>query len=151
MNSNLKITSLLQNNASITSSSQGTFASNICDAVFSAMDSGTMDKTKTIDDSAIYTGSGDDTIIINACSPLLFCYGAKHGDQSLKDRALSLLQQLPAERNRITRLWSSEGRAPKNAADSQALIQRHNDYCVPRRCLDCQLGFRFVKNNTTTL
>ncbi len=92
-----------------------------------------------------------DTIIINACVPLLFCYGAKHGDQRLKDRALTLLQQLPSERNRITRLWTSEGRVPKNAAESQALIQRHNEYCVPRRCLDCQLGFRLVKNNSSEM
>lgn len=86
-----------------------------------------------------------DSIIINAWIPLLFEYGKAHGDEACKERAFALLMQMPAENNSITKLWTSEGIAPKNAAESQAVIQRYTEYCSAKRCLDCQLAFRLLK------
>ncbi len=86
-----------------------------------------------------------DTIIINAWIPLLFEYGALHDDERCKEQAFNLLQQLPSEKNRITKLWSDAGVEPKNAAESQAVIQRYNEYCSQKKCLDCQLAFRLIK------
>ncbi len=84
-------------------------------------------------------------VLINAWAPLLFEYGVAHGDDVYKDRAFSLLQQLPPEKNRITKLWSAEGIVPKNAAESQSIIQRYTEYCSCKKCLDCQLAFRLLK------
>jgi len=88
-----------------------------------------------------------DIILINAWIPLLFHYGVAHGNQKYKDQAFTLLHQLPSEANRIVRLWKSSGISSNDAADSQALIQRYNEYCSRKRCLDCQLAFRLIKNN----
>lgn len=87
-----------------------------------------------------------DTILINAWVPLLFRYGVTHGDQTCKDKAFSLLQKLPSESNRIVKLWESEGIKPHNAAESQSLIQRYNEYCSRKRCLECQLAYRLIKS-----
>ena len=95
---------------------------------------------KTLGDNLIYT------ILINAWIPLLFEYGVMHDDQKRKEQAFNLLEQLPAESNRIVRMWQREGIEPRNAAESQALLQRHNEYCSKKRCLDCQLAFRLIKN-----
>lgn len=86
-----------------------------------------------------------DAIIINAWVPLLFEYGAAHDDEKRKEQALMILQQLPAENNRIVRLWTSASKMPRNAADTQAFIQRYTEYCSRRRCLDCQIAFRLIK------
>ncbi len=86
-----------------------------------------------------------DTIIINAWIPLLFEYGVLHGEERCKEQAFALLQQLPPEKNHITRLWTEAGIVPKNAAESQAVIQRYNEYCCQKKCLDCQLAFRLIK------
>lgn len=86
-----------------------------------------------------------DTILINAWIPLLFEYGVQHGDENCKERAFALLQQLPPEKNRITRFWADEGIVAKNAAESQSIIQRYTEYCSCRKCLDCQLAFRLIK------
>lgn len=86
-----------------------------------------------------------DSIIINAWIPLLFEYGVLHDDDHYKDQAFNLLQQLPPESNRITKLWEDEGIVPKNAAESQAVIQRYTEYCSQNKCLDCQLAFRLIK------
>jgi hypothetical protein len=85
------------------------------------------------------------TIIINAWIPLLYEYGVAHGTEMYKERAFNLLQQLPPEDNRITRLWESAGIKIGNAAESQSVIQRYTEYCSRKKCLDCQLAFRIMK------
>lgn len=85
------------------------------------------------------------TIIINAWIPLLYEYGVAHGAEMYKERAFNLLQQLPPEDNRITRLWESAGIKIGNAAESQSVIQRYTEYCSRKKCLDCQLAFRIMK------
>ena len=85
------------------------------------------------------------TIIINAWISLLYEYGVAHGAEMYKERAFNLLQQLPPEDNRITRLWESAGIKIGNAAESQSVIQRYTEYCSRKKCLDCQLAFRIMK------
>lgn len=86
-----------------------------------------------------------DVIIINAWIPLLFEYGSSHANQDLMDRAVALLQQIEAEDNKIVRYWKPLGFVPDSASQSQALIQLYNDYCKPRKCLSCPLGYRYMK------
>lgn len=87
-----------------------------------------------------------DVLIINAWVPLLFVYGATHGQQQYKEQAISLLSQLAAENNTTVRRWQSVGVTPANAAESQALLQLYNNYCTQRRCLECRIGFHILKH-----
>jgi len=84
-------------------------------------------------------------LIINAWVPLLFVYGEVRGQQQYKDQAVSLLEQLPPEDNTILRRFHAAGIAPANAAQSQALIQLRNNYCVNRQCLNCRIGHSIIK------
>lgn len=86
-----------------------------------------------------------DLLIINAWVPLLFVYGETMGNQQYKEQAVSLLEQLGAESNSIIRQWQAAGVTPRNAAQSQALIQLKNAYCTSRRCLDCRIGHHVIK------
>ena len=85
-------------------------------------------------------------LIVNAWVPLLFTYGEVRGMQVYKEQALEILQQLPPENNNIIRQWESNGISPENAAQSQALLQLHNEYCQRHRCLECSLGYYVIKN-----
>ncbi len=85
-------------------------------------------------------------LVINAWVPLLFVYGTVHGHQQYKDLAVDLLQQLQAEKNNVVRQWRAAGIEADNAARSQALLQLKNNYCLSRRCLDCQIGYNIIKN-----
>ncbi len=92
-------------------------------------------------------GMGDnftDLLVINAWVPLLFEYGNQHAQQHYKDLAVDLLQQLHPERNRILRLWHQAGINPVNAAQSQALLQLHQNYCLSHNCLNCQIGYKII-------
>lgn len=99
--------------------------------------------------SSKHAGKGfAERLIINAWAPLLMQYGIQHGQEKYKDLALNLLLQIDAESNYITREWKSAGIQAHNAAESQALIEIHNEYCTPRKCLECQFGYQMlVRNN----
>ena len=84
-------------------------------------------------------------IAINSVAPLLFAYGRYKSDQELCDRAFRLWEQLAAEDNRIIRDWQMAGVTCENAADSQALIQLHRNYCQPHKCLLCQFGYEYIR------
>ena len=84
-------------------------------------------------------------LIINTVVPMLFAYGRYRGDEELCDRAFLFLEQMKAENNHITRMWSQCGISVKTAADSQALIQLKNNYCNRRDCLRCRIGYDYLK------
>ena len=84
-------------------------------------------------------------LIINTVVPLLFAYGRHIGDESICQRAMSLLEELPAENNYILRQWQACGLHVLTAADSQALIQLKRQYCDRTDCLRCRFGYEFLK------
>lgn len=81
-----------------------------------------------------------DHLIINALVPGLFAMGRVTGRTGWEERALSLLEQLPAEKNSLVSAWAELGLVADNAARGQALIELKNNYCDPRRCLSCGIG-----------
>lgn len=86
---------------------------------------------------------GDGTanvLMINAVIPLLFCYGRFHKDQSLCEKALRLLEDLPAEDNTVIRHFAARGMKTGNAMQSQGLLHSYSMYCKRKRCLECQIG-----------
>jgi hypothetical protein len=89
--------------------------------------------------------SSIENVAINTLIPLLVAYGKSRDEHSYVERAEALLQQVSAEENRITRIWSDAGWEVKNAFDSQALIQLFNSYCTPRQCLNCSIGAALLK------
>lgn len=86
-----------------------------------------------------------DGLIINAIVPYLFAMGRVRGDQRLADRALHLLEQLPAERNVIVDGWARLGLHAHSAARSQALVELKDTYCAQRKCLFCTIGTELLK------
>jgi len=89
--------------------------------------------------------SSRDNIIINTVVPLLVAYGQSRDDWSLVERAVTILQAIPTEKNRITRVWQDLGYESKTAFDSQGLIELYNNYCQRRECLNCTIGSALLK------
>lgn len=86
-----------------------------------------------------------DNIIINTIVPVLFAYGNYHNEQPYKDKALQFLEETAAEKNVITKGFEKLGLENRVAYDSQALIELKNNYCHPKRCLDCVVGNAILK------
>ncbi len=79
-------------------------------------------------------------LIINAVTPLLFCYGKLHKDESVCDTAMQFLEETEAEDNAIIRHFASCGIKAENAMQTQALLHLYNMYCKRKRCLECRIG-----------
>lgn len=86
-------------------------------------------------------------LIINTVVPLLFAYGRHISDETICQRAVRLLEELPAENNYILRQWQDCGLRVASAADSQALIQLKRQYCDRTDCLRCRFGYEFLKRS----
>jgi transposase len=52
---------------------------------------------------------------------------------------------LEPEQNAITRQWKAHNVSNKNALESQALIHLKNNYCSKRKCLDCAVGVKLLR------
>jgi hypothetical protein len=87
-----------------------------------------------------------DNILINTVVPILFAYGHYHNENIFKDKALQWLEQIKAEKNTITKGFTSLQVENKTAFDSQALIQLKNEYCNKKCCLDCSIGNKLVRS-----
>jgi Protein of unknown function (DUF2851) len=92
-------------------------------------------------------GQMTDNIIINTIVPMLFAYGHYHKEPACMNKALGWLEDLSAEKNRITNGFAALGVANVNAFDSQALIQLKNEYCSKKRCLDCSIGNQLMRSD----
>ncbi|SMG39257.1 Protein of unknown function [Marivirga sericea] len=85
------------------------------------------------------------TLIINCIPPLLALYAKSIGEDKYMDKAITLLNDIKAEKNYITKKFTVLGKETKSAFDSQAMIQLHNEYCQPKKCLDCSIGLSIFK------
>ncbi|MDF3076278.1 MAG: hypothetical protein K0S09_167 [Sphingobacteriaceae bacterium] len=90
---------------------------------------------------------GDDSInniLLNTVAVFLFSYGRYMGKESYVNRALTLLESLPAETNHIIKRFSSIGLKPEQADSSQALLQLKKMYCDTKKCLTCGIGVKLI-------
>lgn len=86
-----------------------------------------------------------DHIIINSVVPLMVHYGKQTDDPLLVNAALRVLEEMPTEKNNVLEDWSELGWRVGNAFDSQGLIELHHSFCLPRQCLNCNIGASILK------
>ncbi|HEY1038051.1 MAG TPA: DUF2851 family protein [Bacteroidia bacterium] len=79
-------------------------------------------------------------ILINTVAPLLFTYGRIKQDEKYTEKAIDLLNDLEPENNKITREYSQAGLIPKNAAESQGMLNLNKNYSLKSGCLKCSIG-----------
>lgn len=84
-------------------------------------------------------------ILINSAMPLLVAYANYKSETSYTERAVTWLEALPAENNKITRLWEDIGQPIQNAFDSQASLGLYHHFCTGRRCLSCPVGVALLR------
>lgn len=88
-----------------------------------------------------------DLIVLNAFIPVIFHYGSFRKRQDLKDKVISILEDLPPEKNDLLFKWEKNGVKAGNAFESQALIHLSTRYCNKKRCLECMIGNRIIKSD----
>lgn len=84
-------------------------------------------------------------LAINLLVPLWYEYGKFSQQSEWKEKCFDFLQTLPAEENHITRKYPWVDAYKQSAFESQALIGLYQDYCKPKRCLQCKIGQSLLK------
>lgn len=87
-----------------------------------------------------------DKIMINVIVPFLFYYGKFVQEERFIEKAFEILLEIKPEKNKITNSWQDIGYSNNNALESQALIELKQNYCNKNRCLDCNIGYKILKN-----
>ena len=86
-------------------------------------------------------------LIINVVVPVIFVYGKAIKDDEIVAKSLSWLEELKAENNSIITNWKAIKINPINALQSQALIELKNNYCSEKKCLNCNIGNKLLKQS----
>jgi hypothetical protein len=86
-----------------------------------------------------------DLLLINAVIPAIFVYGKSRDSVENCEKALSFLEKINPEENSIIDEWRSAGINAESSFWTQGLIQLRNSYCKKRRCLDCRIGARLIR------
>ena len=85
-----------------------------------------------------------DLLLINTIIPLKFQYLKERGGVD-EENMLKLIQQIKPEKNAIISKFSELKIIAKNAFETQSLLELKNNYCKPKRCLDCAIGNYLLK------
>ena len=89
--------------------------------------------------------SSAENILINTVVTLLVAYSQAKDNRDWLEKALRLLENLPAEQNHITDVWKDLGLSIRFSFDSQAAIELYNQFCTPKKCLHCHVGVALVR------
>ena len=89
--------------------------------------------------------STQDIVIINAVLPFCFFYARQKSDHEMMMRVVEAYRELKAEDNKIIRYYTNAAVKVKSAFTSQALIHLHQNYCIPRNCLNCNVFNQILK------
>lgn len=87
-----------------------------------------------------------ENILINTICPILAMYDRFQLNGNYLDRAFQWMRTLPCENNRYTREWEKINIPNSSAWDSQALLHLTKNYCMGKRCLDCSVGNKILRN-----
>jgi hypothetical protein len=86
-----------------------------------------------------------DIVIINAILPLLYTY-YKNNHESAIEEVLKLYTKMLPETNSIISEWKNLGISCKNALETQAYLYHYKNYCLHKKCLECNIGFQLLKS-----
>lgn len=86
------------------------------------------------------------SVIINAVIPIMIGYGEWQSDSEICEKAIALLEDIPAESNRYMDYWVACGIPLRNALETQGMLQLYKEYCEPHKCMSCRFCCWILKN-----
>ena len=82
--------------------------------------------------------------ILNTIAPFIYLFGHHKGIEEYREKAISLIERIPGEKNSVVVKWKELGFPADNALATQALIQLKSGYCDRKKCLECRIGVRIL-------
>ncbi len=88
--------------------------------------------------------SQKELIILNAFLPVKFAYSLSIG-KSMEDEIITIISELPAEKNSIIDNFKKLGIRFNSALDSQAFLNLYKNKCSHQQCVNCEIGYEILK------
>jgi hypothetical protein len=88
------------------------------------------------------------TVLANAIYPMSALYARRQGRPEIIAEWMRLLDSLSPEDNRVVRDYRNAGFPNDHVPHSQALVHLRRNYCLHKRCLDCDIG-KFILTHST--
>ena len=92
------------------------------------------------------TTSFIDLLLLNTILPLRFVYLKSFGKSDFDD-VLEMYRNLNPEKNSIIDKFKDLNISVENAFDSQTLIHLQKNFCDEKKCLQCAIGVKLLRNN----
>lgn len=92
------------------------------------------------------TTSFIDLLLLNTILPLRFVYLKSLGKSDFDD-VLEMYRNLNPEKNSIIDKFKDLNISVENAFDSQTLIHLKKNFCDEKKCLQCAIGVKLLRNN----
>ncbi|NME67635.1 DUF2851 family protein [Flammeovirga aprica] len=86
------------------------------------------------------------SLLVNVVIPLQFAYGSDRNENRYKEKAIQLLESIPAENNKYTKVWKEYPIKNNSSLDSQGLIELYTQYCQKNKCLECSIGVQILSS-----
>jgi len=87
-----------------------------------------------------------ENLVINVFTPFLTAMGLYQNQPELIERSLDWVNEMKAEPNKITKMWEAENQTISTAGQSQALNELYKNYCLPKRCMECNIGTAILRS-----
>ncbi|KQC01824.1 DUF2851 family protein [Pedobacter sp. Hv1] len=101
---------------------------------------------KTTENVSLQLGKDSiNNILINTLSLFLFAFGKAMDQHNYITRCFYILENLPAENNAVIKQYVNAGVNVKDAYQTQALLQLKKTYCNEKKCLNCGIGIKILK------
>lgn len=88
---------------------------------------------------------------VNVFAPVLYAYGKFSNEEKYIDKAFNLLYRTAKEENVKTKCFDATIWQKSTAFDTQAVIELFDNYCTKKRCLECSVGHKILRTNTTKI
>jgi hypothetical protein len=85
-------------------------------------------------------------IIINFVIPFAFWKYSTTNEIELLEELVELANELPPEKNAKVQMFKKLGQKTKSIFETQGLLELLNDFCVNKRCLNCQIGVKLLNS-----
>ena len=84
-------------------------------------------------------------LLLNAILPFRYTL-LKDREEDVADDISAFYRNIPAEQNAVIGQWKQLGIPVRDAADSQAFLYHYKNFCEPKKCLNCSIGLKILKN-----
>ncbi len=101
-------------------------------------------KISSVNTQKILSSNFIEIILLNAVLPIKFAY-EKHTNEYITDEILEYYRVLAAEKNTVVDGWKNLGIKSENSLESQSLIYHYKNFCETKKCLNCGIGFKILK------